>query len=95
MKTYRHILLLGAAVFLTLGAFTTASAGHRHHGYYRYHRGGVVIINPAPVYAYRPYYGYNPYYGGYYGYPNYGGGLYLRGGWGGGHWGGHGHWHHR
>ena len=86
MNTYRNILLVGAAMLLSFGALTTASAhpGYygRHGGYYGHHgyygRHGV-IVNPAPVYAYRPYRHHRYYDYGYYGNP-YRNNVIIRGG---------------
>jgi len=61
MNTYRNILHVGAAMLLSSGALTTASAYRAypgyycHHRYHGHHRARVVIVNPAPVYEYRPY----------------------------------------
>lgn len=72
----------GFALLLIASPITTASARDGHHrDHHRYgHRSRVIIVNPAPVYAYRPYYPYYrsyPYYSYNYGYPYYGSSIYI------------------
>ena len=79
MNTHHSILLLGAAVILSLGSLTVASAYPVYYtrGYHHHHHGGrVVIVNPAPVYAYQPYY-YHHYRA--YGYPYWNNAMIVRG----------------
>jgi len=47
-------LLLGSALLLSLGAINTVSARAVYYGP-GWHHNRVTVVQPAPVYAYRPY----------------------------------------